>query len=121
MDKANTVKILFFATLRDYVGVRSLEMEIPAQTSVGGLKEILIRGRGREWNHVEATVDGGVRNLPVSFSIRGNEEAGQVRITGRTELSLAKLGVREIKGPLGAFKVKDAVEVLFEIILRPPG
>ena len=42
MDKANTVKILFFATLRDYVGVRSLEMEIPAQTSVGGLKKLLI-------------------------------------------------------------------------------
>jgi molybdopterin converting factor subunit 1 len=42
VDKVNTVKTLFFATLRDYVGVRSLEMEIPAQTNVEGLRKLLI-------------------------------------------------------------------------------
>jgi hypothetical protein len=61
----------------------------------------------------------GKTNVPIS--IRGSEADGRVHISGRTELSLAKLGVREIKGPLGAFKVKDAVEVLFEIILRTAG
>ena len=38
----NSVKILFFATLRDRVGVRSVELQIPAQTNVAGFKSILI-------------------------------------------------------------------------------
>ena len=37
----NHVKALFFATLRDHVGVRSVEMQIPAQTNVAGFKSIL--------------------------------------------------------------------------------
>ncbi len=35
------IKILFFATLRDYVGTNALELEIPAYTTVAGLKELL--------------------------------------------------------------------------------
>lgn len=38
----NNVRALFFATLRDHVGVRSIEMEIPAQTNVAGFKKLLI-------------------------------------------------------------------------------
>ena len=38
----NNIKALFFATLRDRVGVRSVEMQIPAQTNVAGLKSLLI-------------------------------------------------------------------------------
>lgn len=38
----NHVKTLFFATLRDHVGVRSVEMEVPAQTNVAGFKKQLI-------------------------------------------------------------------------------
>ena len=38
----NKIKTLFFATLRDRVGVRSLEMEIPAQTNIAGFKSILM-------------------------------------------------------------------------------
>lgn len=37
----NHVKALFFATLRDHVGVRSVEMQIPAQTNVAVFKSIL--------------------------------------------------------------------------------
>lgn len=37
----NKVKILFFATLRDYVGAKSVEMEIPFGITVGGLTNIL--------------------------------------------------------------------------------
>jgi molybdopterin converting factor subunit 1 len=37
-----TVKIMFFATLRDYVGEKTAELEIPAHTTIGGLKELLI-------------------------------------------------------------------------------
>jgi len=38
----NYVKALFFATLRDHVGVRSVELDIPVQTNVAGFKKILI-------------------------------------------------------------------------------
>jgi len=37
------IKILFFATLRDYVGAKTIELEIPAGTTVLGLKESLVR------------------------------------------------------------------------------
>lgn len=35
----HTVKVLFFATLRDRAGVRSSQLEIPAEMTVGQLKE----------------------------------------------------------------------------------
>ncbi len=37
------VKVLFFATLRDYVGTKSLELEIPTGLTVGGLTKILVK------------------------------------------------------------------------------
>jgi molybdopterin converting factor subunit 1 len=36
------VKILLFATLRDYVGSRSVEMEIPSGTTVKVLIELMV-------------------------------------------------------------------------------
>lgn len=38
----NKVKILFFATLRDYVGSKSIELEIPSGTTVNGLTMKLV-------------------------------------------------------------------------------
>jgi len=37
------IKILFFATLRDYVGAKTIELEIPVDTTVAGLKGLLVR------------------------------------------------------------------------------
>jgi molybdopterin synthase catalytic subunit len=37
----NRIKILFFATLRERAGVKSLELDIPSETTVEGLKEKL--------------------------------------------------------------------------------
>lgn len=37
----NRIKLLFFATLRDRAGTRSMELEIPANLTVQGLKEKL--------------------------------------------------------------------------------
>lgn len=107
----------------DSAGISSsdrLEIERKIREEVfPGVKEIHVRGHGREWNHVDAVVESGLGKQSIPIAMRGGEADGRIRMTGRTELSLAKLGVREIKGPLGAFKVKDAVEVLFEITLRP--
>jgi molybdopterin converting factor subunit 1 len=37
------VKILFFATLRDYAGARTVELEIPEGTTVANMKESLVK------------------------------------------------------------------------------
>ena len=37
----NRVKLLFFATLRDRAGTKSMELEIPADLTVQGLKDKL--------------------------------------------------------------------------------
>jgi len=37
----NRVKLLFFATLRDRAGTRSMELEIPPELTVQGLKDKL--------------------------------------------------------------------------------
>jgi molybdopterin converting factor subunit 1 len=38
----NQIKILFFATLRERAGEKSIEMEIPPDTTVQGLKDLLV-------------------------------------------------------------------------------
>jgi molybdopterin converting factor subunit 1 len=37
----NQIKILFFATLRDRAGLKSMDMQIPLQTTVAEFKHIL--------------------------------------------------------------------------------
>ena len=37
------VKIFFFATLSEYVGAKSFDLEVPANTTVATLKEILVK------------------------------------------------------------------------------
>ena len=37
----NRIKLLFFATLRDRAGTRSMELEIPSNLTVQGLKDKL--------------------------------------------------------------------------------
>ncbi|MEW6404435.1 MAG: molybdopterin converting factor subunit 1 [Chloroflexota bacterium] len=37
----NHIKLLFFATIRDRAGTKSLEMDIPAELTISGLKEKL--------------------------------------------------------------------------------
>ena len=38
----NHITTLFFATLRDRAGVKSIEIQIPLQTNVAGFKSILV-------------------------------------------------------------------------------
>jgi len=38
----NKVKILFFATLRDRAGIKSIEMELSPETTVQSLKDLLV-------------------------------------------------------------------------------
>ena len=38
----NNIRVLFFATLRDRAGVKSVELEVPAETTVQALKELVV-------------------------------------------------------------------------------
>ena len=79
---------------------------------------------------VEVTVDGGsakIRIVPpngraVERTTRPKitEEAdGKVRVSGTIDLSLAAIGSATVKGPMNAFRVKDRVEILFDVVFAP--
>jgi hypothetical protein len=84
----------------------------------GGARLVTAAAQGTSRSGGEATIAIGARTqrVPLTLSVDAIE-GGQLRATGRLTLSLAQLGVKPIKGPLGAFRVKDAVEVLFAIAL----
>jgi hypothetical protein len=77
------------------------------------LVEVGVRGSSRESG--EAVVRVGPKEQRVRFTMKSAGERDAIE--GRLTLSLAALGVGEIKGPLGAFKVSDAIEVLFRVRL----
>lgn len=69
-----------------------------------------------------------VVSLPASSSVtvsvqpgmRVDEEAdGVVRVRGSVALSLAALGADPVKGPMGAFKVRDGVDARFDLLFVP--
>ncbi len=37
------IKIMFFATLRDYVNAKTIELDVPSDITVAGLKELLVK------------------------------------------------------------------------------
>lgn len=47
-------------------------------------------------------------------------EGDTLHATGTFELSLSALGSDVVKGPMGAFRVKDKVKVLFDVVFAPP-
>jgi hypothetical protein len=51
-----------------------------------------------------------------------SEEGGRraLRAQGRAEVSLSALGAPPVKGPMGAFRVKDRVRVEFDLVFTSP-
>ena len=75
-------------------------------------------GPSRDRGEARITIGAKVGQAPVTLRVKDGE-GGALRVAGESEVSLSRLGVAEIKGPLGAFKVKDKVSVLFDVVLRP--
>lgn len=48
-----------------------------------------------------------------------SEDGGELRVDGSAALSLQGLGIPEVKGPLGAFKVTDEVQATFRAVFVP--
>lgn len=47
------------------------------------------------------------------------ESGGGLRAKGSIDLSLAAIGSSTVKGPMNAFRVKDKVEILFDVTFYP--
>ena len=47
------------------------------------------------------------------------ERGPTIRVRGECELSLRALGVPPVRGPAGAFRLADRVQILFDVSFRP--
>ncbi|MEO7331303.1 MAG: hypothetical protein ABI193_22195 [Minicystis sp.] len=88
----------------------------------GDATEIEARAAGPGRDRGEATVRVGraSQRAPLTFTTR-EAESGALQVTGTFEVSIKALGGKAIKGPLGAFSVKDTVKLRFDLRLVPTG
>ncbi len=95
-----------------------IEQKMREDVFFGGATIVAVSACGGSPTGGEATVAIGSRSQKVTITLSAAPLLdGAPRVTGRFTLSLDRLGARPIKGPLGAFRVKDAVEVLFTVSL----
>jgi hypothetical protein len=102
--------------------------------SAGDRRDILAKMRSDVFHdrgdgvvRVEARLDGGVARVrivpphgkPVEIVTRPDvrAEGEALRASGKLEVSLAAIGSDVVKGPMGAFRVKDGVLVHFDVVL----
>lgn len=79
--------------------------------------------------HIEAELKGGraqftvvaARNgrATISCAVTTRRDGSAVEASGRCDVSLASLGIAPVKGPLGAFRLSDRVEIFFRATFRP--
>ena len=95
-----------------------IEQKMREDVFFGGATSVTVAAQGASLTRGEATIAIASRSqrVPITLSVAPLVD-GATRVTGRFTISLDSLGVRPIKGPLGAFRVKDAVEVLFTLPL----
>ena len=77
---------------------------------------------------VEVTLDGASakvrvtppkhRGVEVVLTPRISDVDGAVRVEGSFEISLASIGSDPVKGPMGAFKVKDRIKIFADLTFR---
>ncbi len=94
--------------------VDEIERKIQREVLRGREVTVALSGEG-DRGELTVTAPRGEQRLPLRLT-RGDDG----RVYGNLWLSLRALGVDEIKGPLGAFKVDDAVEIGFDVKLTSP-
>jgi hypothetical protein len=93
-----------------------IEQKMREDVFFGGARVVTATAHGASLTSGEATITVASRSQRVAISLAAAPSASAAKsATGRFTLSLDKLGVKPIKAPLGAFRVKDAVEVSFSI------
>ncbi|MEJ7735172.1 MAG: hypothetical protein WKG00_39045 [Polyangiaceae bacterium] len=95
------------------------EIERKLRDEVLRVAEVRVRATGRDRASAEVQVIAArTAQTRASLSVR-EVAAGELQVVAALPLSLRALGVAEVKGPLGAFKVDDTVQVLVDLRLRP--
>lgn len=82
-----------------------------------------VRGKAAEGDtevrcDVNVEVGKGRSSVPTRASVE-RKASGEVVAKGSAMVKLSELSIKPIKGPLGSFKLKDGVEVSYELILKP--
>jgi hypothetical protein len=97
------------------------EIERRMRADVLGEGEVTVsaRGEGHERADVVVAARSGKESLSTPITVEQRRD-GETVCHGKLTLSLRALGIKEIKGPLGAFRVDDTVEVAFWMMLAAP-
>lgn len=93
-----------------------IERRIVNEHLTGESITVVAEGRTRDRGDVTVRAPRGEERLSVPITVEERRD-GQLVAYGDLKLSLRRLGVGEIKGPLGAFKVDDAVEIAFYLMI----
>ena len=91
--------------------VREIERKMRSEV-FAGLKEVRVDGTGRG-NRGDLKLQGprGEQSLFVELNVKESTDDGRTVARGRVNASMKRLGMKEVKAPLGAFKVADSVEI----------
>ena len=93
--------------------VRDIEGRIASEI-FGGLREIVIRGEGAVSSPTVKVVGKKDGLADVKVTVR-NDGASRI-FTAKGKISIKSLGIPEVKGPLGAFVIKDHVDIDASVI-----
>ncbi|MEZ4437787.1 MAG: hypothetical protein R3B72_01745 [Polyangiaceae bacterium] len=97
---------------------QEIERKIRQEVLVGPKVAITASGSRRSRGEARIAAPKGEQRVFVDI-VAEDRPGGEISCRGDFLLSLKALGVAEIKGPLGAFKVADAVEASFWIMVQP--
>lgn len=93
-----------------------IERRIVDEHLTGETITVVAEGQTRERGDVTVRAPKGEQRLSVPIAVEERSD-GQLVAYGDLKLSLRRLGVSEIKGPLGAFKVDDTIAVAFHLVI----
>lgn len=89
------------------------EIERRIRAEVLPVDHIGVTLSGKDRSRAEVTVNVARGKQSLSVPLQTETRDGALIVFGELKLSLDRLGIREIKAPLGAFRVDDAIEVAF--------
>ena len=97
-----------------------IERKIRDEVLRGSEVKVQVEGTGPSRGQLRVSAPEGEQQLSVPLSVSERPDGGHL-VNGEVKLSLRKLGVPVIKGPLGAFKVTDEIEVEFKFAVAAAG
>ena len=95
--------------------IADIEKKLRGDVLPSGLR-VVARGKSRESAELEVTANNKMQR--VTARLRTAQKGAHEGLEGTAMLSLKVLGIKEIRGPFGAFTVDDAIEVRAFIALQ---